>query len=80
MPELKIELNSEGKLTHLKNKPIHVAEIEMITALPQGMQSGRTSVAIIIPLKDGSYVYAETSLRLFQLATAAFTGKYGDET
>lgn len=80
MPHMKIELDGDGKFPQLQGKRIRKAEIEAITALPKGMASGNTSVALIIPLKDGSYVFAETSLKLLQMATAAFTGRYGDET
>jgi len=80
MPVLKIELDGEGKFPQLQGKKVHKAGIEVVTALPGGMSSGRTSVALLIPLDDGSYVFAETSLANFQMAAAALTGRYGNET
>lgn len=54
--------------------------IEAIGGIPQGMQSGMTSVALSIKMKNGQWVFAETSLKMLQLATAALSGKYGNET
>ena len=36
-----------------------------IGGLPNGMNSGKTSVAIAVPLPDGTIVLTETSLALF---------------
>lgn len=47
------------------------ALIERIGLLPPGMQSGRATVEFLIRLPDGELVIAETSLRLFRLASAA---------
>ncbi len=76
---LEIILDGEGAAPELQGKKIHRANLHKVMALPGGMRGGRTSVALIIPLEDGSVVMAETSLRLFQQASAAFTGKYGSE-
>ena len=70
-PEMAEEI-AAGKVKH--------AKLSALTALPAGMQSGRTSVAFIGELEGGTKVFMETSLRLFQSAVAAFTGRYGDET
>lgn len=79
MPAMQVVLDGEGQFQRLKGRKIHKAEIEAITALPRGTNSGRTSVAIIVPLEDGSYVFAETTLRLLQQAAAAFTACYVEE-
>lgn len=57
-----------------------VGVIEAIAGMPQGMQSGKTSVALSIKLKNGQWVFAETSLKMLQMAAAALSGKYGNET
>lgn len=49
-----------------------------VGALPNGMTSGKPSVAFCFPLPDGRVVVAETSLALF-LSTADVTrARYGD--
>jgi hypothetical protein len=55
-------------------------ELTAVTALPGGMVGGGCSVALIGELENGKKVFMETSLRLFQMAAAVFTGKYGDVT
>lgn len=64
----------------LKGRDVVRGEIAVIGALPRGMVSGRTSVYISVELEDGRVGFCETSLALLQLAAAAFTGRYGDET
>jgi len=61
---------------HLGNNapPIQVA------CLTGGMTSGLPSVTFRIDLPDGKVVLAETSLRLFQIAAAAITARFGDVT
>ncbi len=61
----------------LKGKEIVKGSIATIGALPGGMSSGNVSVYIQLELEDGRVAFAETSLGLLQMATAAFTGKYG---
>ena len=46
MPALKVELDGDGKFPQLQGKKIHSAEIECVTALPRGMQSGRSASAV----------------------------------
>ena len=45
--------------------------LRRIGILPQGMQSGRASVAFVIDLPDGRKLMAETSLALFRIAARA---------
>ena len=47
-----------------------------IGALPGGMKSGKTSIAIAVPLPDGTLLLTETSLELFLAAAAAFKAAY----
>lgn len=79
MPHMKIVLDGDGKFPELQGKKIHRAEISAATGLPGGMASGKASVAFIIPLEDGSVVFAETSLSVFLGAARAFRGRYGED-
>lgn len=82
MPELRIVLDPEaeglgveydGELIHLGDD----AEV-VITGLPDGMSSGRASMAFAFKLPSGDLVVAETSWRLFATAYNAFLGKFGE--
>ncbi len=64
----------------LKDREVIRGEITVIGALPKGMSGGRTSIFLSVELEDGRVAFAETSLALFQVAAAAFHGRYGDET
>lgn len=78
MPVLKIVLDGDGKFNHLGGRPQRPVTELSITALEGGMKSGNPSVALVVELGDGSYVLAETSLKLFLAAADAFRAKYGD--
>lgn len=78
MPVLTIILDGDGKFEEYKDRSMHRVESFTVTALEAGMTSGTTSVAFIIPLEDGSWVFAETSLKLLLCAADAFKIKYGD--
>lgn len=84
--EIKIFLNNEGKLAEAlegtRGNPQETvqADILAIGTLPNGMTSGATSVGITALTSVGIPVYLETSLKMFQMAAAAFQAKYGDET
>ena len=54
--------------------------IKAMGTLENGMSEGNPSVGFMIELDDGTCVFAQTSLKLFQMANAAFTGKWGDVT
>jgi len=64
----------------LQGRQIVKGEIAVVGALPKGMKGGRTSVYLSVELEDGRVGFCETSLALLQMATAAFTAKYGDES
>ena len=73
MPKLKIILEGDGIWRDLKNKEIiHITEGIQIAILKEGMKSGASSISIRIDLPDGRTVIAETSLKLFINAAAAF--------
>jgi hypothetical protein len=66
-------LSAEGKLIsamHMEAGTIRVG------GLPRGMESGRTSVAIAVPLPDGTVLLTETSLALFLQAAKILEAKY----
>lgn len=69
------ELRGKDNLIWMGNDspPIQIA------ALPGGMESGKTSLAIRLDLPDGSTVCAEMSLALFQAANIAFTARFGHQ-
>jgi len=50
----------------------------LIVGLPAGTSEGKPAVLITAELPDGSYVYIETTLALFQTANGALRGRYGD--
>lgn len=49
----------------------------MMMGLPDGKAAGKPSVAIFAELPDGTFVFIETTLAAFQMAAAAFLGRYG---
>lgn len=71
-PDLK---DAGDRVIHLSND----APAIQLAALEKGMTSGRTSLCIRIDLPDGKIVMAETTLRLFLTAAAAFIGKFPEE-
>jgi len=87
MPTLRILLDDDPTdpdfievSERLKGREVVQGEIATIGALPRGMKSGRTSVYLQVELADGRVAFCETSLALLQMAAAAFTGRYGDES
>lgn len=71
-PDL-LEKQRDGLLIHLGN-----GSTIGITALPDGMASGRASVALRFDLPDGRTLMAETSLRALFNATNAIVTRYGE--
>ena len=52
-----------------------------VETLDHGMQSGAPSIVFLIELPDrGQIIFAETSLKLFQMAAAVTLARYGDAT
>jgi hypothetical protein len=82
MPSINLRLEGDGGIPEMaeaikKNKVIEVDEI-VLSALEGGMKSGAPSVSIGIPLPDGRWVFAQTSLRLFLACAEALKIRYGD--
>ncbi len=82
MTGLRVILEGDGSMPELAEKMkqglVLDTQIDAITALPRGMVSGKTSVAVIVNLPDGRVVFAQTTLALLQAATRAFTARYGE--
>lgn len=83
MPSIDLRLEGDGAIPEMaeaiKKGKVHEAEHIVLSALEGGMQSGRPSVCIAIPLKDGSWVYAQSSMRLFLACAKALETRYGDQ-
>lgn len=69
------ETMASGQVIHLGNDAPPIG----ITALADGMASGRLSVMLRLDLPDGRVVLAETSLRLFLAAADALRARYGNQ-
>jgi hypothetical protein len=81
MPVLHVHIDGDKCWPDLEDKMdkiIHLGEGARIdiAALPGGMSSGKTSVALRFDLPDGQVVIAETSLALLGTAVDAFRAKY----
>lgn len=81
MPVLDIFANGENCWPDLhpsRGKGYKPGTIEGIAAMPAGTVNERPTVTLRIRLDTGETVLAETTLRLFQQAAAAFRGRYGE--
>lgn len=82
--ELKILIDVQNKMRDVwpRTTPgdVKIGHLEAIGVLPNGMSSGRPSVALFVTSSSGEKVMAETSLQNLQMAMAAFISKYGDVT
>lgn len=82
MIALDIFVDGEGMLNDVPmSKIVNASNVSSIKlgVLNAGLESGKPSVGIAIPLPDGKVVLAQTSLKLFQQAAAIFTAKYGSQ-
>lgn len=68
----------DGEFAHLKSEDVQAGRLELIGGLPDGMASGNPSVAMLVRMNDGRYVFAETSLVLFLSAADAMRAAHGD--
>lgn len=79
MAELRIVPNLEN---YWKGKPpkkiIDVMAPMVVGGIEGGMSSGQPSVGLIVELPNGSFAFAQTSLKLFLMAADALKGLYGD--
>lgn len=81
MPAMRIILDSEEEeiLKGInRNRIITIQTPITIAGLPAGMVSGKPSVNFTFELPNGEVVFAETSMRMFQLAAKMFIAKYGE--
>lgn len=78
MISLSIFPDGDGQFAQLRNKVVHQVQDMSITGLQGGMVSGAPSVALIIPLDDGSFVFAQTTLKLFLTAADVLKARHGD--
>ncbi len=75
---LEIIPNGEGVLEDLK-AVVYDGRLTHVMGLPEGMQSGDPSVAVLVMSKDGkAALLGQTSLRLFLEAADALRTVYGD--
>ena len=77
MPFSRVKILRKGDLSpypELVTKTLHHCELDRVTLLEGGMESGRSSVAIIVDLPDGSAAFIQTSARNFELIAAAVRG------
>jgi hypothetical protein len=75
---LHIILDGEGAWKDLFDKQVREATDIHIAALPNGMASGKPSVAFRLDLSDGSVAIGQTSLALLLTAADALRLRYGD--
>ena len=78
MISLKIFLEGDGATPHLDPQKCIRTEALTITGLEGGTVGGNPSIAFIVELDGGRWVFAETTLKLFLTAADAFKAKYGD--
>ncbi len=79
MAAIDLHLNGEGMLADVPREAVHHSTIPIrLGGLASGMQSGKPSVAIAVPLGDGTWALGETSLALLLTATEALVAVHGD--
>lgn len=61
-----------------RDRIVHVTDPIAVALLAGGMASGAPSVALRVPLPDGRFVVAETSLAVLISVTAAARGAFPD--
>jgi hypothetical protein len=83
MSSIELRLEGDGAIPEMaeaiKKKKVHEVEHMILSALEGGTVGGRPSVCIAIPLPDGTWVYAQASMRLFLACAAALQVRYGDQ-
>jgi len=78
MVRLTIIPDGDGAWPDLKDRRFEHGEWVAVAALKGGMSGGSPSVAVRIELKDGTIVFAETSLKLFLTAADVLKARHGD--
>ncbi len=74
-----VYVDGEGQFDWLKHFRVRYGRITHLSALPRGMVGGKASVAFIGRLKDGTYAFLETSLRIALNAMTQWEAAYGIE-
>lgn len=78
---INLKLEGDGAWPDLLQNTVRVVDyqgpIDMVV-LPEGMTSGKPSVALRLDLPDGTVVIVQTSLAILQTAMGAIKGRYGD--
>lgn len=75
MIQLDIQLEGDGCWPDLQNKPFDTGVVKSAAYLHHGTVSGNPTVSLRIQCEDGRIVIAETTVKLFLAAAAAFKGK-----
>jgi hypothetical protein len=74
MTELRVVLEGEGCWPDLSRENCVRVELEGVARLHHGTEQGKSSVSFRLRLPDGRFAIAETTMRLFLVAAAAFIG------
>lgn len=79
MPTLDLSFSDEGDgvWRDVDIDKIVQAKALRMAGLGGGMVSGKATVGMLLEMPDGSYAFAETSLRLFLMAADALRARYG---
>lgn len=72
---IKVDLEGDGAFSDIPLDQVITGEIQRVTCLEDGTKSGKPSVALLIALPDGRYVFAETTWALWETVTGALRGK-----
>jgi hypothetical protein len=78
MPSMNLILEEPAWPDMDMSKVIDYQDPISVTALPGGMQSGATSVALRLDLPDGTIVIAQTSLGLLNMVVRGIVARYPD--
>lgn len=82
MITLRVSMDVEKDPIHYEGEkdghPDELGEVSAIGVLQHGTEEGRPSVTVRIDFADGSYVLGQTTLRMLNMAIAAFRGRYGE--
>lgn len=79
MQHMKVTLDLEdGAWAEHADKPFREGEIVEIGARPNATSEGRTAIAVVLELEDGSRAIAWTTHRLFNAAAQAFVARHGN--
>ena len=79
---LRIILEGDGALEDIKDAIVVSPEdgpLIRVLALKEGMVSGAPSVAFAIPMPDGKWLFAQTSMHLFLAAARSFQARFEEE-